>query len=166
MRVVTALMDSLAGLTLIVAGIAKLGSMRLFGDQIAAYNVIPLAVTKPLGYLLPPLEVAIGITAIAFSSLAFAAAFCFVSFAAAIGINLLRGKRELRCGCFGASSTHRISFSHVIINLLLAAGALAAWRYHPHVSVLGIEGGTAIVMIYGLLSASRVMRNAHPSAER
>ena len=57
---------------------------------------------------------------------AFLAAALLVSYALAIGINLLRGRTSIDCGCLGAGQRNRIGGWMVIRNLGLVAATLAA----------------------------------------
>lgn len=56
----------------------------------------------------------------------FPAIVVFAAFAAAVSLNLARGRTELVCGCFGAEGRHRISRSHVVGNIILAGASLLA----------------------------------------
>ena len=50
------------------------------------------------------------------------AAGLFGSFAVLVLANLIAGKREVSCGCFGNLSSSRLSVKHVVGNSLLAIG--------------------------------------------
>ncbi len=54
---------------------------------------------------------------------AFAAAGIFITFTGAVAINLLLGRNEIACGCFGSSSEQRLTWFIVIRNLVLTACA-------------------------------------------
>jgi hypothetical protein len=54
-----------------------------------------------------------------------AAAMLLVVYAVAIGVNLLRGRRDIDCGCAGPASRRPIAWSLVARNVVLAAIGLA-----------------------------------------
>lgn len=156
-----AIMDTFCGVILIVAGTAKLGSLRSFGDQIAAYNIVPALAARRIGSILPPAEIAVGVLVILNPRFAVASAGLFLCFAMAVGVNLLRGKKELHCGCFGSNGVHRISLVHVIANMMLVAAALTAFSTRPRVSFISFQIGTSVVVLLLLVSALYAMTPAN-----
>lgn len=97
----------LAGVFLLSAR-GKLGDRRGFVQLVVAYRILPLPLARLYGRLLPWLEAALGLWLLLGVAAHWAgalAALLLVSFACAVGINLLRGRRHLACGCFGGRET-------------------------------------------------------------
>lgn len=55
------------------------------------------------------------------------ASLLLILYSFAIALNLIRGRREISCGCGGVAGNHRISWLLVVRNLLLTM--LAAWVF-------------------------------------
>lgn len=84
-------------------------------------------VSEILGRTLPAAEVLAAGALVVFPAVGgVAAAFLFLMFAFAVGMNLRRGRTELVCGCFGAGGRHVISWWHVGSNAVLATMATGA----------------------------------------
>jgi hypothetical protein len=138
------------------AGAAKLGDRAVFGSQIASYQILPLGMSRALGHLLPFLEILAAVSILLWPVLGgIICAGLFLSFGLAIALNLLRGRRELRCGCFGPRAVHLISWWHVFFDLslaVLAAGA-ATGRHSP--SLLSLQVGFSAFLVGVLINARR-----------
>ncbi len=76
-------------MVLLVAGAMKIGRLLIFGKQIAAYQVVPDFFARVAGYVLPPVEILLGISMLFVPRLAVLAIFLFTSFALAVGLNVL-----------------------------------------------------------------------------
>jgi hypothetical protein len=118
---------------LIVTGIAllfasasahKLRSLAHFTEIFTAYRLLPDAPARHLAWLIPCLELAVAVTLLWEPSRRIAvvsAVAVLVAYAAGVGLNLLRGRRDLDCGCGAARVRRAISAWMVWRNLLLAA---------------------------------------------
>jgi hypothetical protein len=157
---------TVCGVVLLIAGAMKIGGMRVFGQQIVAYNVVPKRLARLTGYLLPPVEMALGISMLFAPWLAAVATFLFASFALAVGLNLLRGRTELRCGCFGATGQHTISGVHVVGNFGLALLAGLSFLENHRPSFLAFQVGVSLVLLVLLISAWRAMAPKHVQLDR
>jgi uncharacterized membrane protein YphA (DoxX/SURF4 family) len=118
----------IVGSALLVAGVAKLRARSEHASTIAAYEVLPRALTPVVGVVLPWIESALGVALVlgAASALASAAAAALLAvFTAVIGWNLARGNR-VECGCFGDLSSERIGPSTLVRTGLLLLTALTA----------------------------------------
>jgi uncharacterized membrane protein YphA (DoxX/SURF4 family) len=119
------------------AALAKLIGSRDLPDVVRRYNVVPDAFVPALARTLVPGECLVAL-ALAVGVLprfaAAVAAVALITFATAIAVNLVRGRR-FDCGCGGSSS--EISWWLVARNLGLAAIAAAV--------VLGPSTGLALV---------------------
>lgn len=119
-----------AALALLFASTArqKLADRDGFRGVLAAYRVLPAALVGPAA-----LAVAVGEGALAVAWLApggtTAATLATVAllglYAAAIAVNLRRGRTEIDCGCGGPGVRQPIGWWLVVRNLVLAALALA-----------------------------------------
>ena len=103
----------------------KLSSLDRFEAILRDYRLLPAFVSRPLTMLIPAIELMLGLSWI--SGLlpritALASASLLATYALAMGINLLRGRIYIDCGCgFGASTENEqaLSWSLVARNFLL-----------------------------------------------
>lgn len=110
------------GLLLAAAGIVKLRAFARWQDALAGYRLLPLAAVTPTACLLPVVEVGTGAALIAgFGWAAIVAMALLGLFALAMGLNLLRGRRTLDCGCDSGAKPRPIGWDLVARNLLLVA---------------------------------------------
>jgi hypothetical protein len=94
-----------------------------FAQVLAAYRLLPDLPSLRLHVLVPSLEslVALGLMAdVSRRQSALAGALLLLSYAAAMGVNLLRGRRELACGCGGPDDRRTIAAWMVWRNVLFA----------------------------------------------
>lgn len=112
---------------LAAGGSAKLAQPLAFAGVVANYRLLPLALVTPFAFLLPPVELAtaLGLLLPAARPAAVAAAGLLLLFAGAMAINLMRGRRDIDCGCHGGLVRSRIAWPLVGRNLVLAAGSAA-----------------------------------------
>jgi hypothetical protein len=142
--------DGLCASVLFAAGVMKLGSLAQFGSQVAAYQVLPSRLAHRLGYVIPPAEIAIAISMLFIPQVSALAAVAFAAFCWAIGVNLLRGRTELHCGCFGVTGKHTISRLHLLGNICLALLAAATFIEHRRPSFIAVQIGVSVVVLAGL----------------
>lgn len=133
---------AIVGLILLKAGITKLFSLREFSEMIVAYKLLPEVTAQVLGRILPGVEVVLGgmlLIGILLPWSAIGAAILFLVFGGAITINLLRGHRNISCGCLGSHVQH-LRWSMVVQNgffVILALMSMAwpislRWAKSPH----------------------------------
>jgi len=94
----------------IVAGASKLPDLPGFADQVQGYEVLPSFLVPPAAFILPFLEILLGLYLAAglfVRASALAGTVLFVIFLAAQIQALIRGLK-LDCGCFGALSTSTV----------------------------------------------------------
>ncbi|QNG17845.1 DoxX family membrane protein [Rhodococcus triatomae] len=117
---------SVLGGTLVLAGLPKLRDRAGLLTAVQGYALLPAPVEAAVARLLPIAEIVVGgalILGIARTWAALAAAALFLAFFAGLTINLVRGRRDLDCGCFafgGSDDVPRIGWFHAA-----RAGALA-----------------------------------------
>jgi hypothetical protein len=113
-------------LVALVFAAAALGKMRhwaVLRGVVANYRLLPDLLVAPLAYALPPVE-AIVAAALMVGPMSpwpeAAAAALLLAFAAAMGVNLMRGRRDIDCGCFQSALKQSLSWRLVARNVLLA----------------------------------------------
>ena len=149
--------DVVCAIVLLAAGAMKLGRLSVFGQQITAYQIIPERLARVAGYVLPPIEVLLGISMLFAPQLAAAAVFLFSSFALAVGFNVLRGRTDLRCACFGVTGQYTVSWAHVAGNAILALLATITFVGHQRPSFVAFQIGFSTLLLIALGAAWRAM---------
>jgi hypothetical protein len=130
--VFSALVSLGLGTLMLAAGIHKMRNRSRFRDAVAAYALVPASLVGPVSFVLPLVEIGGAVAALSMAREIGGAGLIgigalLVLYAAAIGVNLLRGRRDLDCGCFAVGARHaRIRPAMVGRNLLLATAALLA----------------------------------------
>lgn len=165
----------------LLAAAHKLGDRAHFRASFLAYEVVPPALSGLLVRLIPLLELAVGIGyfgyglfGIGFMPIPLIGAALLTSYTTAIGINLLRGRNYIDCGCsFSRGDTaasvrgaQQISWGLMLRNALLIilalVGALPAGTRPLHL-VDGLSlmmAMISLVLIYGAFNQLLVNRNA------
>jgi hypothetical protein len=115
-------------LALILFGAAwhKLSEPSAFLSSLAGYRLLPEATLDVAARAIPVIEIALGLGLLIPATRIFAligAALLLLAYGAAIGVNLVRGRSYIDCGCGGAA--HPLSWGLVVRNSVLAAAALA-----------------------------------------
>ena len=100
---VGAMLAGAFALLFVSAALDKLRSLQRFAEVFRGYRLLPESLAR-LSWLVPALEFTVGVGLLARRSRAGASAAgaaLLVAYAAAIAINLQRGRRDLACGCGG-----------------------------------------------------------------
>lgn len=114
---------TLVALIFLTAACGKLRHWLVFQGVIANYRLLPEALVAPVAYLLPPVEALLGTALLLGLGSPWpeaAAASLLVLFAAAMGINIGRGRRHIDCGCFQSALKQSLSWKLVIRNVVLS----------------------------------------------
>jgi hypothetical protein len=114
-------------LVMLAAAWHKLSEPEVFAASVSAYELLPRWLVVPVARLLPWAEagLAVGVLLpITRPAALIGLIALLLAYAAAIGVNLLRGRRDIDCGCGGASQP--LSWGLVARNLILCAAALLA----------------------------------------
>ena len=137
-------------LVLFAAAWHKVTQAEVFAAALQAYELVPVGAVLAVGRALPLVEAAIGIgmlvpltrqpALIGFAAL-------MLLYAGAMGVNLLRGRRQIDCGCGGES--HPLSWALVLRNAVLAALALAV---SGPTSQRGFEWLDGMTLVAGVLA--------------
>jgi uncharacterized membrane protein YphA (DoxX/SURF4 family) len=157
------------------AGFAKVTDLADFKSAVTNYRLLPAALVPAVALTLPFAELAAAVL-LAFGILpgiiAGLLAILLLTFAAAIAINLARG-RSFDCGCAG-SAPQTINWAHVASNVCLAALAvavavappttLAVWPGPSGLVSVAIPRGDALpivlAVILGLIIVTVIRRAA------
>lgn len=159
-------------MTLLFAGAAwhKLSDLAAFERVLLGYRLLPAAVCRWLARLVPGLE--LGAAGLALASLwlpslrapaALACALLLGTYAGAMGINLLRGRRDIDCGC-GGPGERPLSWSLVVRNLVLIALVVpwlssgAAARPDPAQLALAGVGAASVWLLFSAWEALMAVR--------
>lgn len=105
------------------AACSKLAALEPFAGVVRNYRLLPEALVRPVALGLPVIELALaaGLLVPATSPLAAAGIIALLlGFAAAMAINLRRGRLSIDCGCFMTVLRQRLSWGLVARNLVLA----------------------------------------------
>jgi hypothetical protein len=136
------------------AALHKFTDLRHFAEVFRAYRIGP-PVLAPLAVLVPLLELCVAAGLLLRDARALACAggaLLLTIYAAAIAINLARGRRELTCGCGGPNDRRPIAAWMVARNLVLGAllaALLAPWgaRALGAADVLTVGAGILIAAL-------------------
>ncbi len=145
----------------------KFRELEEFTGIVRNYRLLPELAIRPVAYLMPALEAAIAVALLVGTVQPYPAMGAFVLlaiFALAIGINILRGRRYIDCGCFKTTLKQRLSWWLVIRNgllmimaaVLVVTGGSSADMVTGPIALLDVYTGTmatiVVVMFYVVLS--------------
>jgi Methylamine utilisation protein MauE len=148
-----ALLAGLFALLFAVAAVHKLRGRAHVAEVFAAYRLLPAALNRT-SVLLPVLEALVAAAVLLPATRVAAActgAALLVAYAAAIAVNLRRGRLALACGCGGPNERRPIAPWMVARNLLLAAALLVLvlpWLPRPW------SGSDAVTLVGGIAVAA------------
>lgn len=106
------------------AALHKRSEPARFRAQLAAYDVLPTARVRAFAAALPWFELGVALLllpAMTRGAAGLVAALLLLAYAGAMGLNLLRGRADIDCGCGGTAQP--LSWSLVLRNAVLAASA-------------------------------------------
>lgn len=113
-----------ASLIFAASAAIKLRNLELFESAIINYRILPEALARPFSYLLPIAELAGALALLPVASRTAGAAVLLMLLAAftiGIAVNLMRGRYDVDCGCFGPALRQTLSWWLVLRNGALAA---------------------------------------------
>lgn len=123
----------LLGTLLLIAGIGKLLNISSFISAVSGYKLLPRMAVIYFSRILPYVEIFVGISlwVRVFDPWNEILASClFVMFAVAITINLLRGRRNISCGCLGPNNKNHLNWQLVFRNILFVSLAVYCSTVH------------------------------------
>jgi hypothetical protein len=168
------------GIVFVEAGLAKVRHRDVLPGVIANYRLLPDALVAPSAAVLPIVELGLGLGLIGgvFSGgrlhwIGLPAAALLVLFAAAMAINIGRGRRAIDCGCGRSQLRQRLSWGLVARNLVLAVlVTIAALRPLASAAVapldigLALVAGGALYLIFLLFNALAALAASPLASER
>ena len=110
------------------AAYSKLRHQEEFHGVVRNFRLMPEWLASPFAKTLPWIEVAVAVGLLVDPAVPYAAAAAgalLTLFALAIGINVVRGRKAIDCGCFRTGYKQSLSWLLVMRNVVLAGGALA-----------------------------------------
>ena len=167
---------TLLAVVFLVAGANKLQALHTFEGVVYNFRLLPEALVRPVAYSLPFMELALAAALLITATRSYAgwsAAVLLGIFTLAVAVNLLRGRREIDCGCFSSELKQRLSPWLLLRNISLIG--LALWIAGNTVvvpyslisieeSLLGIAVAVMVVTIYA--TATMLSVTAQYAAER
>ena len=160
------------GLVFVQAGLAKLQHRELLTGVVANYRLLPAAMVAPVAMLLPPAELALG-TALLLGGhwlAATGAIALLLLFAAAMAINIRRGRSQIDCGCGRSQLRQPLSWLLVVRNIALSAVLLPRLLPTPAATyadiAIAFAGGLAIFVMVQLFNAIGALAASPLSAPR
>lgn len=148
------------GLVFVLAAVQKSRHWRIFSGVVANYRLLPNVLVNPVAMLLPPVEMAVGLVLLSaqFRPFGALAALALLGlFAAAMAINLTRGRSQIDCGCGHSILKQDLRWVLVVRNAGLAALLLPSLVFTGTVSMpmafSGVAAGAGFFLLYLLLNA-------------
>lgn len=186
---VPTLISALLGGLLLLAGVPKLRDREGMLAAVKGYRLLPEAGERVVAVALPYVEVLLGALLVVGLGSPFvpaAAAALFLVFFAGLSINLLRGRRELDCGCFAFAKAEghapRIGWFHAgraaalaalaaaLVGLSAGTGGAPAsvpeYLLGLALAVLGFAIGLAVVAVRAVINPGRRTVDAHLAQAR
>ncbi len=150
----------------------KLSAWDEFEGVVQNFRVLPRALVPVVAKVLPPVEVLLALAVLVPPTRAIAGwgmAILLVVFAAAIGLNVVRGRVNIDCGCFRSSLKQNLSWWLVLRNALLVVLAVACAAATGPRDLAVVEwffvltGATVLFLVY--LSVGYVTLRRPPTFE-
>jgi hypothetical protein len=154
---VSAFAQAILMLVFLAGAWSKLRARETFEGVVYNYRILPEFAVAPVSYLLPAVELAIGLGLAWAPTRPYAAGgavLVLAVFNVAIGINLARGRREIDCGCFSSVLKQHLSSGLIVRNVVLMG--LAAWLAWgmPQVTagwldwLVGLAAAVVVALVY------------------
>jgi hypothetical protein len=147
------------GLVFILAGVQKAMHWRILPGVIANYRLLPRWAAGPAASLLPPAELILAILLLSAQLRpwpALAAIVLLALFAAAMAINIRRGRGHIDCGCGESFLRQTLSWTLVARNGLLVAllipSLVMAAPMSMALALSGVAAGLSLFLLYLLLN--------------
>lgn len=149
------------GMVFALAGFDKLRHRALVPGVIANYRLLPAALVMPVALVLPPVESALGLGLIAsglgagaaLGWLALPATALLLGFAAAMAVNIARGRSHIDCGCGHAALRQPLSAALVVRNAVLALILVPHMLAPAGSALLAAVAGLALFLLVQVFNA-------------
>ena len=146
------------GLIFVLAGVSKLVAPGTFSATLLAYNVLPVALLRPVSLILPWIEVVVGLYLLAglfTRAAAWAAIVMLAVFMLAIGQAVLRGISLQDCGCFGSITAAVPALQYVLGGSSLGPADIVRDAVYALLALLVALGPQTPYSVDSLLAAHR-----------
>jgi len=156
------------GLVFVLAATHKAQHWRIFSGVVANYRLLPRALVGPVAILLPPVEMLVGILLLSAQVRPFgagAAVALLAVFAAAMAINLRRGRIHIDCGCGQSFLKQNLSWLLVGRNAGLAALLIPSLVFADAMTMATALSGVAAGLAFFLLTLLLNVFSALPPVE-
>jgi uncharacterized membrane protein YphA (DoxX/SURF4 family) len=161
------------GLVFILAATQKAQHWRVFSGVLANYRLLPRTLVTPVAALLPLAEILVGILLLSAQIRPFGALAAIVLlsvFAAAMAINLKRGRSAIDCGCGQSFLKQNLSWLLVGRNAGLVAlliPSVISTKVMPMPLLLtGVATGLGLFLLYLLLNVFSALPQAQAHHQR
>lgn len=167
--------DVLFGSLFLVGGASKLRDFTAFAETLGNYRLLPDVLVRPAGATITAAELALGAAAIVAVPLGSQIAMLGIAtlllvYAAAMGINIARGRDHIDCGCSFGAAHASLGWELVARNVALGVIAFAVFALPvsarplgPIDWISGIGAVAAVALLYlgfGQFSAGRLRGKA------
>jgi uncharacterized membrane protein YphA (DoxX/SURF4 family) len=145
-------------LIFLTAAVGKFRHLLAFKGVLDNYRLLPHWALVPAQLSIPAGEIAIAVGILCFPApAATIGAALLVVFAAAMAINLRRGRLQIDCGCHQSALRQRLSWTLIWRNGVLALLALAASLPQPRANLssvlLGAAAGASLFFLYNTMNS-------------
>ncbi|MDR2239069.1 MAG: hypothetical protein LBE33_01330 [Zoogloeaceae bacterium] len=146
----------------------KLRDVDGFVMAIEQYRLLPVTWAAAVAWSLLTAEIAAGLLLLPLATRPVGAGLTLLLlfvFTTAVAINLLRGRRDIDCGCGGPEGGQHLSWGLVLRNVVLAATAalsLAAEAPRERVWLDGLTLVAGTLALYGLYAAANQLMANRP----
>lgn len=160
------------GMVFVHAGASKLQHRDVLAGIVANYRLLPEAMVAPVARALPVAEIVIGLVLLAGGSriAVLPAALLLWIFAAAMAINIRRGRTHIDCGCGRSHLRQTLSWWLVARNLALSAIVLPRLLPAPMLGwpelATAVAGGASLFLIVVLFNAIGTLSASPLAAKR
>jgi len=144
-----------AGLIFISAGAKKLLHWQEFRGVVADYRLLPASSATVMAAIIPPFELLLGVASIVRWGMpltALVVAAMLTLFAAAMAINIRRGRTAIECGCFRTALRQELEWRLVMRNIVCALLVVAASSLPQSLdstsALLAFPAGVALFCVY------------------
>lgn len=143
------------GLVFAVAAVQKARHWKILPGVIADYRLLPRGLAPVASALLPPVEMLVGLlllSALLMPWAAVAAVALLALFAAAMAVNIARGRAHIDCGCGQSFLKQTLRWTLVARNGALALLLLPSLSSAAAATPSGIAAGLAFFLLYLVLN--------------
>jgi hypothetical protein len=160
------------GLVFLVAALGKLRHRGLLPGVIANYRLLPEALVAPAALLLPFVEliVAVGLLLGNRPAAPLAAIVLLLVFAAAMAINIRRGRRHIDCGCGHSGLRQDLGWRMVARNLVMALALAVRLATPGDLAMLdigvAIAAGAMVYLLMLMFNALKALPGRQPGGAR